>query len=444
MSGGVGREAASSRILATEMRNETPGSLIGLLGLSAVTTYIHFAFRPYVDRFTLDLWTFAMAGFLTVWLLALIIVWRRRPSDEEMLLVWAPGGKITTTFCNIAVAASVWLLLPHAPDGLRLLMIVLYLCYQIVQLSIATEGTQVASSAVIMVMGSLVVWVATSGEPWSIPLALFLTMIGAMLLGVRRLIRANVVAAEMAKLRSEESEVRTREALAVVAAERDARTRFIRAASHDLAQPLQAARLFFDRYRETGDERQAAGVTRAFASTSALLDAMLTHLKLEAGAVSADPQPLDADLFIAALAFDQSPAAGEAGMHLRTPRSRLAVTADPHLLKRALDNLVANALRHSKGESVLVTARRAREGRVRFWVLDDGEGVEAGVAPRLFEDFAQGSGSSGFGIGLASVAKLAAAMGGSAGHDPRWRSGSAFWIELPAAEMPAGALSVAA
>ena len=451
MSDEARRAGISSRVLATEMRNEMPGSLIGLLGLSAVTAYIHFAFRPYTDRTALDLWTIAMASFLSVWLGALIIVWRRRPSDREMLAVWAPGGRVTTSLCNVAVAGSVWLLLPGAPDGLRVVMIVLYLCFMMVQLSIATEETQVAASAMVMVMGSVIAFVATSGEPYAAPLALFLAMIGGMLLAVRRLIRRHVVAATAAHLASEEASVRLREALAVVAAERDARTRFIRAASHDLAQPLQAARLFFDQHLKSRDpgerERTAAGVRRAFTSTAALLDAMLMHLKLDAGAVRSVPEPIDAGDFAAQLVFDHGPAAREAGVRLRASRSLLAVHADPHLLKRVLGNFLINAIRHSKGENVLIAVRRSEGARVRFWVLDDGEGLDPAVAPRLFEDFAQGQGSSaqgGFGLGLASARKLAEAMGGSAGHDPRWRSGSAFWVELPRAAAAARAVRVAA
>lgn len=451
MSGKADGAGLSGRVLATEMRNEMPGSLIGLLGLAAVTVYIHVAFRPYVDRLALDLWSLAMASFLAIWLMALAVVWRRRPSDAEMLAIWAPGGRVTTSLCNVAVAASVWLLLPDAPDGLRVVMIVLYLCYLMVELSIATEETQVATSAMVMILGSVITFVATSGEAYAAPLALFLAMIGAMLLAVRRLIRRHVVAATAAHLASEESSAQLRAALAVVAAERDARTRFIRSASHDLAQPLQAARLFFDQHLASRDPaeraRAADGVRRAFASTAALLDTMLMHLKLEAGAVRAIPETIDAGDFAAQLAADHAPAAREAGVRLRVPRSRIAVTADPHLLKRILGNFIVNAIRHSKGERVLIAARPAPRDRVRFWVLDDGAGVDPGLAPTLFEDFAQGDRSAaagGFGLGLASARKLAEAMAGRAGYDPRWRGGAAFWVELPRATAPALSVSVAA
>ena len=451
MSGERARADLAGGVLASEMRNEVAGSFIGLAGLTAVTLYVYLSFRGLADPLWLHVWAVAMAAILAQWLVGLVVMWRRRPSDAEMLSYWVPAGRVTMTLSNIATAASVWILLPSAPDPLRLVMIVLYLCYVVVQLSIATEGTQVATSAVVMVLGSVMTFVAASGEPYAWPLALFLTMIGAMLLAVRRLIRRNVVAAVEARLLTERTAEQLRDALVTVAAERDARTRFIRAASHDLSQPLQAARLFFEEMQRAPEaaarERAAAGVRRAFASTASLLDEMLMHLRLEAGVVRSVPEAIDLDNFIAHLAFDYGPMATEAGMRLRTPRSRLAVHADPHLLKRVVGNFVANGIRHSRGENVLVAARRHDPTSLRIWVLDDGEGVDADLAPRLFEDFAQGPKSEragGFGLGLASARKLAEAMGGRTGHEPRWRAGGAFFIELPAAHVVAAPAQVAA
>lgn len=451
MSGERAHAGLTGGVLASEMRNEVAGSFIGLAGLTAVTLYVYLSFRGLADPLWLHVWAVTMAAILSQWLVGLVVMWRRRPSDAEMLGYWVPAGRVTMTLSNVATAASVWILLPSAPDPLRLVMIVLYLCYVVVQLSIATEGTQVATSAVVMVLGSVVAFAAVSGEPYAWPLALFLTMIGAMLLAVRRLIRRNVVAAIEARLLTERTAEQLRDALATVAAERDARTRFIRAASHDLSQPLQAARLFFEEMQRAPEvaarERAAAGVRRAFASTASLLDEMLMHLRLEAGVVRSVPEAIDLDDFIALLAFDYGPMAAEAGMRLRTPRCRLTVRADPHLLKRLLGNFVANGIRHSRGENVLVAARRHGPASLRIWVLDDGDGVDADLAPRLFEDFAQGPNSEragGFGLGLASARKLAEAMGGRAGHEPQWRAGGAFFVELPASHVAAAPAQVAA
>lgn len=451
MPGEVNSAAVSQGVLASEMRSETRGSFVALVGLSAVIAYVHFAFRPYADPLILNLWTQATTVLLAVWLAALIFFAWRRPDDAETLRVWAPVGRAIITLANLCIIAAIWLLVPVAPEDLRLLMILLCIGFVALEVAFATQATQVAAPAVFGILGSLVIVIAIHGGRYALPMALFLTMNGAMLLMLRRMIRANVMAATAARLKSEQTSEQLREALLVVAAERDARTRFIRAASHDLAQPLQAARLFFDQHlkaRHPDDrERAAAGVSRAFVSTAALLDSMLMHLKLDAGVVRSIPETIAADEFVAQLAFDHSPAAREAGVRLRTPRSQLAVHADPHLLKRVLGNFVANGIRHSKGENILIAARRAGAGRVRFWVLDDGEGLDPALAPRLFEDFSQGEASSargGFGLGLASAKKLAEAMGGNAGHDPRWRSGAAFWVELPRAARVAAAVSAAA
>jgi signal transduction histidine kinase len=131
------------------------------------------------------------------------------------------------------------------------------------------------------------------------------------------------------------------------------------------------------------------------------------------------------------------PAARLAGVEILALPTRLKATADPALIERILANLVGNAIRHAKARRILVGARRVA-GRVRLWVVDDGVGISDADAPRLFEDFVQGSNHGdeirgGFGLGLASARRMAALMDGGVGLDRRWLAGSAFWLELPAA-----------
>jgi signal transduction histidine kinase len=259
------------------------------------------------------------------------------------------------------------------------------------------------------------------------------------MLAFRRLIRRAVVAAIEARIRSEAAEAATRSALAAAEAARDAKTRFIASASHDLQQPLQAAALFFENAVATGDAaartRAVAGARTAFASTQGLIRQMLDHLKLEAGAVRARADTVSLGPLIAAVAAEHEPAARAAGMRLIALPSQLAVTADEALLRRALGNLVANAVRHAQGERVLVGAR-ASGGTVTLWVIDDGRGVGVSDAARLFEDYAQGSDNAtrgGFGLGLASVRRSARLMRGDALLDARWTGGAAFGVTLPRA-----------
>jgi signal transduction histidine kinase len=233
--------------------------------------------------------------------------------------------------------------------------------------------------------------------------------------------------------------------------QRDAKTRFLASASHDLGQPLQAARMFFDqalRY-EAGEKREKAvrGVHLAFDTTEHLLGQMMAHLQLESGVVESRLEALVIGPLIAEVADMNEPAAVLAGVSLHAMPCGLTVLADPALVERALGNLIGNAIRHAKAKRILIGARTApsppppggREKRmIRIWVIDDGVGIPLADLPRLFDDYVQGSDHGqeirgGFGLGLATTRRLARLMGGDAGYEAKWVKGSAFWLELPAA-----------
>ena len=133
------------------------------------------------------------------------------------------------------------------------------------------------------------------------------------------------------------------------------------------------------------------------------------------------------------------PAAALANVSIHAMPCRLVVRADPALVRRALGNLIGNAIRHAKAKRILIGARR-RGSSVRLWVIDDGTGIPAIDIQRLFEDYVQGSDHGadirgGFGLGLATTRRLARLVGGDAGLEPDWVSGAAFWLELPSGRM---------
>ena len=110
----------------------------------------------------------------------------------------------------------------------------------------------------------------------------------------------------------------------------------------------------------------------------------------------------------------------------------------PDLTERALSNLVDNARKHARCSRILLGARRVG-ARVRIWVIDDGVGIAEADLPHLFDDYVQGSNHDdeirgGFGLGLASVQRMMALMSGTAGLDPRWRRGSAFYLDFAAVD----------
>jgi heavy metal sensor kinase len=121
-------------------------------------------------------------------------------------------------------------------------------------------------------------------------------------------------------------------------------------------------------------------------------------------------------------------APGEAGAVLPADRMRL---------EQALGNLLDNALRHG-GRRIELRAVPTPEA-IELHVLDDGPGFPAGFAERAFERFARGDaarGRGGAGLGLAIVAAIARAHGGSVGAAGRPEGGADVWLRLPREPAP--------
>ncbi|HEY0648697.1 HAMP domain-containing sensor histidine kinase [Phenylobacterium sp.] len=426
--------ALRDQVLVNEARTEMKGSLAAWIGLAVVTAFLAFEFAGKAEPVGYVLWLGTITAFLTGWLISWIRFVRRPPGDEAILAHLIPRAKAGMTLCNIATAGSVWVFLPAAGPELRALLLVLYAWYLIVQFAAATEATQVLKSAVVLVLGSLIAWLLVARPPYFLPLSLFLLLFGATLIAIRRFVREAVTTADAARRE-------LAAALVSLERERDAKTHFIRAASHDLQQPLQAASLFLDRVKpggRAGDQaRSLGGLRQALTAARALVASMLEHLKLEGGAVRPDMTALAAGEVFDRVLLTQGPAAAAAGVRISTVGRRIALRADPLLLARALENLVANAIRHSGGRRILLGAR-ARAGEVTIWVVDDGRGLAAGDAARIFSPFEQGAHvgeAGGFGLGLASTQGLVALMDGTCGVQAGLTQGAAFYIRLS----PAGA-----
>lgn len=421
--------AVRDHVLVNEARTEIRASLAAWIVLTVVTVFLAFQFTEQTETIPYSLWLGTMAAVLGGWLIHWMAFIFRPPSDDAVLDHWLPRAKMGITLCNVATAGSVWVFLPAADPDMRSLLLILYAWYLIIQFAAATEATQVLKSAVVLVLGSLIAWLLTARPPHFLPLSLFLPLFGATLIAIRRFVRQAVVTAETAR---RELAV----ALVSLERERDAKTHFIRAASHDLQQPLQAAGLFLDRVKPGGRAADQAaslgGLRQALTAARSLVASMLEHLKLEGGAIQPHVRALQAGEVFDRVLLTQGPAAAAGGLQISTAGRRIALDADAALLARALENLVANAIRHSGGRRVLVGAR-ARGDEVTFWVIDDGRGLAAGDEDRIFHPFEQGAHvgeAGGFGLGLASTSGLVALMDGTCGARAGLTRGAAFYIRL--------------
>lgn len=407
--------------------------LLALLVAAASLLLVHAWLGAVLPAATLLVYDLVWGGFLAWWALSIAIMRLRRAVQPDTAEGWYDHTLAVFWLGNVATVISFWIALPHGSEAMRLLVAMMCAAPVTVEI-IGTIRPPAAGPrdlwstlAPLGIPAGLMVWFAGSHDEFAVPVIFFMAAFLGGLLLLRELVQGMVTDTWAAKRAAE--------------AARDGRTRFLAAASHDLGQPLQAARLFFDQAlaAEPGPARSRAarGVHWAFDATEQLLGQMLEHLRLEAGQVAARAVAMPVGPLLAELAERHEPAARLAGLEIAVVPSRLAVIGDRALIDRALGNLVGNAIRHAGAGRLLIGARRCG-GRVRIWVIDDGVGVPAADWSQLFDDHFQGSNHGdairgGFGLGLASTRRLAELMGGAAGHERRWRRGAAFWLDLPAA-----------
>jgi signal transduction histidine kinase len=221
-----------------------------------------------------------------------------------------------------------------------------------------------------------------------------------------------------------------------------AKTRFLAVASHDLRQPVHALGLFVERLGQQRHEEATrpliASVEASVRSLQDLLDELLDMSRLDSGMVQPRLAPVALAEVWADLQRQFAPAAARTRLELRMRPSPLWVMSDEVLLKRALCNLVSNALRYTDHGGVLVACRR--HGKTAFIeVWDTGIGIPSELHKEVFQEFVQFGGprrgrEPGLGLGLAIVDRTAALLE----HPLSLRSvlgrGSRFRLEAPIAE----------
>ena len=216
-----------------------------------------------------------------------------------------------------------------------------------------------------------------------------------------------------------------------------AKSRFLAAVSHDLAQPLNAAHLFThalaQQLRHPQYREAVTNIDGALTSAEGLLSGLLDISRLESGGMVSKVQPFRLDELMQHLTAEFRVLARERGLDLRLVSSRAWVRSDAQLLRRVLQNFLANAVRYTARGRLLFGCRRQGD-LLRIEVWDTGPGIAAGDQRLIFEEFRRlDRGGQGLGLGLAIAERIARLLG----HPLQLRStlgrGTCFSILVPLA-----------
>ena len=218
------------------------------------------------------------------------------------------------------------------------------------------------------------------------------------------------------------------------------KTRFLAAASHDILQPLNAARLYVTSLveRQSGGEvaRLTGHVDASLEAVEEIIGALLDISRLDTGALKPDIASFRIDELLRQLEVEFAPLAREKGLRLVFVPSSLTVRSDRRLLRRLLQNLVSNAVKYTKAGRVLVGCRR--HGRqLRIDVYDTGIGIPKSKQRIVFTEFhrlEQGAKvARGLGLGLSIVERIGRVLDHKVRLTSAVERGSHFSVEVPLA-----------
>ncbi|NMY72298.1 hybrid sensor histidine kinase/response regulator [Pseudomonas protegens] len=245
--------------------------------------------------------------------------------------------------------------------------------------------------------------------------------------------------------RRERIECDLRDARDAAEAANRSKDKYLAAASHDLLQPLNAARLLISTLRErhlpAAEQLLVERTHQALEGAEDLLTDLLDISKLDQAAVKPDLAVYRLDEMLAPLVSEFQSVAEAAGLELRVRFGDFALFTDLRLMTRILRNFLSNACRYTERGSILLAARR-RGDQLRLEVWDTGRGIAADRLESIFLEFNQldvgrAADRKGVGLGLAIVERIAKILGYRVQVESRPGRGSRFSIQVPlAARVP--------
>ena len=222
--------------------------------------------------------------------------------------------------------------------------------------------------------------------------------------------------------------------------EQSSRSRFVAAASHDLLQPINAARLFLSALSEKVKQKPNQGLQPdvmqmedALSQAEKLISSLREITRLGSGKERPKPEHFSLDSLLKPLAREASALVDRqegVAVEFHWQSTKLWAHSDPHLLRRVVQNFVSNALRYTTSGKVLLGCRR-RGDEVAIEVWDSGPGISEADRKRIFEEFERlpnQTGGQGLGLGLSIAQRIAQLLGHRIEVDSVAGKGSVFRI----------------
>lgn len=219
----------------------------------------------------------------------------------------------------------------------------------------------------------------------------------------------------------------------------ESKTRFLAAVSHDLMQPLNAARLFsaaLSHQEALPEDAQelVENLDSSLRSAEDLISDLLDISRLESGRITPNTQPFALGPWLEALGAEFTALAEQQGIDFRLCSTSLNVVSDSKLLRRIVQNFLTNAFRYANGCVLLGVRRKGKDVRIDVW--DKGQGIPEDKLQFIFEEFKrldshQTREEKGLGLGLAIADGLSKVLGHRIEVHSWLGKGSVFSITVP-------------
>jgi len=211
--------------------------------------------------------------------------------------------------------------------------------------------------------------------------------------------------------------------------------------THDLRTPLTAIKGAAENLLDniagnlTADQREYVEIVRDHATRlTTTVNELLQAAKLQAGHVELSPEALDVKQVVEEVTNGLLPLARERGIGLEVGGNSAPLTADRSKLRRAIENLVSNAIKFTDDQGCVSVEVTPNANAVEVAIRDTGHGIPQDEVPRLFERFYRGSARKpGTGLGLSIARNLIRLHGGDITVSSEVGRGSVFRMRLPVA-----------